>query len=137
MASAIRRARPRTGDWFWIGTAALWLAACPALPATENVVEPEFLFRSWDSEAGLPAARIQALAETEDGYLWVATSRGLARFDGARFVVLTTNNTPQLGDNRISCLLVAGSGDLWVGTEGGFLARRRGDVFEPIPLKAR
>jgi ligand-binding sensor domain-containing protein/signal transduction histidine kinase len=115
----------------------LWLAACPALPATENVVEPEFLFRSWDSEAGLPAARIQALAETEDGYLWVATSRGLARFDGARFVVLTTNNTPQLGDNRISCLLVAGSGDLWVGTEGGFLARRRGDVFEPIPLKAR
>jgi ligand-binding sensor domain-containing protein/signal transduction histidine kinase len=110
-----------------LGTACL-------LSDAENLPPPEFQLRSWDSEAGLPAARIQALAQTDDGYLWVGTSRGLVRFDGARFVVLNTNNTPALGDNRISCLLVSRSGDLWVGTEGGFLSRRRGSVFEAVSL---
>src|SRR5215469_3673155 len=93
-----------------IGAALFLLGTACLLSGAENLTLPEFQLRSWDSEAGLPAARIQALAQTDDGYLWVGTSRGLVRFDGARFVVLNTNNTPALGDNRITCLLVARSG---------------------------
>ena len=98
----------------------------------EKIALPEFLMHSWESADGLPAARVQAVVQTDDGYLWVGTSHGLARFDGSRFVILNTNNTPALGDNRITALLVSRSGDLWVGTEGGTLARRRGGVFEPV-----
>jgi len=115
----------------------MFLGATKVVLGGQKTALPEFLLRSWDSEDGLPAARVQAVAQTDDGYLWAATSRGLARFDGVRFVVFTTNNTPELGDNRITCLLVARSGDLWVGAEGGFLSRWRNGVFERISLGER
>lgn len=95
---------------------------------------PDFLLTSWDSEDGLPVATIQEIVRTPDGYLWIATSAGLARFDGVRFVVFTTNNTPGLGDNRVTCLSVDSVGDLWVGTEAGTLARRQGGGFVPVEL---
>jgi ligand-binding sensor domain-containing protein/signal transduction histidine kinase len=104
--------------------------------AVEKVTLQDFLVRSWDREDGLPAADVRAIARTLDGYLWVGTTRGLVRFDGVRFVTLTTNDVPALGDNRITCLLVTQAGELWVGTEGGFLARRKGETFEPIAPEA-
>jgi len=39
-------------------------------------------------ENGLPQNKINALAQTRDGYLWVGTLKGLARFDGVRFKFL-------------------------------------------------
>lgn len=125
----------RCGKWFrFPGLALALLGAGLRGWGADPVARPEFMLRSWASEDGLPAARIQAIAQTDDGYLWLATSRGLARFDGVRFVILTTNNTPELGDDRITCLLVSRTGDLWVGTEGGSLCRRRGGDFERVPL---
>src|SRR5215470_15867789 len=71
----------------------------------EEAALPEFLIRSWDNEDGLPSAPVRAVARTPDGYLWIGTDQGLARFDGVRFVTLTTNDT-SLGDNRITSLFV-------------------------------
>jgi signal transduction histidine kinase/ligand-binding sensor domain-containing protein len=122
----------------------LFICVTGLLPGTaggllggQKTVLRDFLLRSWDNADGLPAARVPAVAQTDDGYLWAGTSQGLARFDGVRFVILTTNNTPELGDNRITSLLVSRAGDLWVGTEGGDLSRRRGGVFESISLGER
>jgi ligand-binding sensor domain-containing protein/signal transduction histidine kinase len=113
--------------------ASLLLAGSCALPAVEKVTLKDFLLRSWDREDGLPAADVRAIARTTDGYLWLGTTRGLVRFDGVRFVTLSTNDLPALSDNRITCLLVTRAGDLWAGTEGGFLARRRaGSQFESV-----
>ncbi|MEN9285921.1 MAG: hypothetical protein RLZZ179_3414, partial [Verrucomicrobiota bacterium] len=39
-------------------------------------------------EAGLPAPTVHSLAQTSDGYLWAATPRGVARFDGVRFSLI-------------------------------------------------
>jgi ligand-binding sensor domain-containing protein/signal transduction histidine kinase len=102
--------------------------------AAEEATLPEFLVRSWDNEDGLPSAPVRAVARTPDGYLWIGTDQGLARFDGVRFVTLTTNDTPSLGDNRITSLLVDREHDLWVGTQGGTLARRHQRVFGAVPL---
>jgi ligand-binding sensor domain-containing protein len=82
----------------------------------------------------MPAASLRDLTRTPEGYLWIATSAGLARFDGVRFVVFTTNNTPALGDNQATCLTVDASGDLWVGTAAGTMARLRGGRFLPVEL---
>jgi len=135
-------ARPHS--WFgckgWLCIAALaaaWFGADGRVCGAEKSVLPEFLIRSWDSADGMPEARVSATVQTDDGYLWVGTGGGLARFDGTRFVVLTTNNTPALGDNRITSLLVSRSGDLWVGTEGGFLSRRHGGVFARVGPEGR
>ncbi len=115
-----------------LAVASLFFGAASTSLGGQQIALPEFLLRSWDAGDGLPAARVQAIAQTDDGYLWAATSSGLARFDGVRFVVLTTNDTPELGDNDITCLLVSRSGDLWVGTDHGSLSRRRGGVFESM-----
>ena len=41
--------------------------------------------RTWQTEDGLPHNVVQAIAQTPDGYLWVGTPSGLARFDGVHF----------------------------------------------------
>lgn len=89
----------------------------------------EFSYRTWRTEDGLPRNRIQALEQTPDGYLWVGTSGGLARFDGVRFTVFDSANTPELVDESITTLRPARDGSLWVGTEGGGLVHYRGGEF--------
>ena len=51
-------------------------------------IEDRFQFRSWDTEDGLPHITVRGIAQTLDGYLWIATLDGLARFDGRRFQVI-------------------------------------------------
>ena len=64
---------------------ALWAAAslgAPAILGTSEVAQ-EFDQRTWLHEHGLPDDRVQAILQTRDGYLWIATPHGLARFDGS------------------------------------------------------
>jgi hypothetical protein len=43
-------------------------------------------FRAWQREQGLPENSVRALVQTRDGYLWIGSEDGVARFDGVRFV---------------------------------------------------
>ncbi len=74
-------------------------------------------FKTWNTENGLPQNTVNAIAQTPDGYLWIATFDGLARFDGARFKIFKKSNTPALPMNRISTVLVDSGGRLWIWTE--------------------
>jgi ligand-binding sensor domain-containing protein len=89
----------------------------------------DYSHRIWRAEDGLPRNRIQAIEQTSDGYLWIATSGGLARFDGVRFVVFDSSNTPALRDESILSLWPARDGSLWAGTEGGGLLHYRNGSF--------
>jgi len=104
---------------------------------SEAPADSEFAVKSWDSADGLPNSPITALARTADGYMWIGTRAGLARFDGARFVTLTTNTAPALGNQSISYLLADRTSELWVGTQGGIVARRKDGKFVQIPLTDR
>jgi signal transduction histidine kinase/ligand-binding sensor domain-containing protein len=79
--------------------------------------------RVWQTQDGLPENTVQAFAQTPDHYLWIGTSGGLVRFDGARFVVFDRGNTPEIHENSIFCLTVSRDGSLWAGTDGGGLLR--------------
>ena len=59
----------------------------------------------WQDQHGLPSNRINAMVRTRDGYLWLATLEGAARFDGVRFTVFDNSNTPELSVSTISALL--------------------------------
>ena len=120
----------------WVIVAFL-LGTTQLLSAVETWSSPEHVLRSWDNRDGLPDAKVQAVTQTRDGYWWIGTSGGLARFDGVRFEVFTTNNTPELRDNRIDCLLATRSGALWVNTESSLLVRQRSDVFQAVSLGAQ
>jgi ligand-binding sensor domain-containing protein/signal transduction histidine kinase len=75
--------------------------------------------QAWQTENGLPQNTVRSVAQTEDGYIWVATREGLARFDGNGFVVFDKQNTPQLRSNDIRDLLPAAKNALWVSTSAG------------------
>ena len=59
----------------------------------------------WLTENGLPQNTVHSIAQTRDGYIWIGTEEGLARFDGIRFTVFDKQNTAQLKSNYIRALL--------------------------------
>ena len=107
--------------------------AVDSLTASAN--EWNFTIRSWQSQDGLPEETVQAFAQTPDGYLWVGTSGGLLRFDGARFHLFAHENTPAFGENSVFCLLAAHDGRLWIGTDGSGLIEWQNGVFHAYPTE--
>jgi len=61
----------------------------------------------------LPNSSVTAIAQTPEGYLWIGTHNGLARFDGVRFVNFDPLNTPELRHARVRGLFVDKRGTLW------------------------
>jgi ligand-binding sensor domain-containing protein/two-component sensor histidine kinase len=101
-----------------------------ALPASAAYVS-----RIWRTQDGLPENRVRALAQTPDGYLWIGTTGGLARFDGVRFVVYTRFNTPAITEDNMRALTVARDGSLWVATDGGGLLHVKDGNFRAFGPK--
>jgi ligand-binding sensor domain-containing protein/signal transduction histidine kinase len=86
----------------------------------------------WTTADALPQNSVTAVVQTRDGYLWLGTYGGLARFDGVRFGVFDSANTPALRTNGVQALLEARDGTLWVGTTGGGLVRYRDGAFTAL-----
>ncbi|MES2571141.1 MAG: two-component regulator propeller domain-containing protein, partial [Verrucomicrobiota bacterium] len=102
------------------------------LPGRSRVAGHEYLFATWQTAEGLPANTVTALVQTRDGWLWIGTTNGLARFDGVRFTAFgESHGLPGL---RISCLLEDSRGLLWVGTEGGGFAQWDDGRFRTVVL---
>lgn len=106
------------------------LAVRPALAARAG----DWLIRGWQTEHGLPQNSVTALIQTRDGYLWVGTFNGLARFDGLRFVVFDAAEKGSLKTGRVTCLFEDGAGTLWVGEESGDLASCNAGEWNAVPL---
>lgn len=83
----------------------------------------EYLHRTWTRESGLPDNQIRAIQQSRDGYLWIGTRRGLARFDGLRFTVFDRLNTPEMKSEDCMRLAEDTDGNLWIGTADGLLRR--------------
>jgi len=101
-----------------------WLLALPltvqAIPA--DVPLRSLSYQSWGEDDGLPQMSAEALVFDRDGFAWIGTQKGLAKFDGSQFQVFDLENTPALKANFISRLFVDGSGRLWIGTIKGLVS---------------
>ncbi len=85
---------------------------------------PGYTMRLWQTQDGLPEQTVQAFAQTADGFLWIGTTGGLLRFDGARFKQFNRETDPvAFAENSVFTLTAAGDGNLWIGTDGGGLIR--------------
>jgi signal transduction histidine kinase len=74
-----------------------------------------YSFTSWNDGAGRPLGSVYAIAQTDDGYLWIGADAGLLRFDGWRFFLWDSlSDTPVRGS--IKTLAVAKEGGLWLGS---------------------
>ena len=72
----------------------------------------------WNQQQGLPQDTITTISQTTDGYLWLGTDEGLARFDGYEFVMFTSAKG-ELPANSIKALAAGPDGSLWIGTSSG------------------
>ena len=100
----------------------VWLCLLLALSGALRAAVPEMpRFRVLGPGDGLPSTTVPAIARDQEGYLWVATWDGLARYDGVGFRVW--QHDPQdpasLPGNLIQALYVDGRNRIWVATEGG------------------
>jgi signal transduction histidine kinase/ligand-binding sensor domain-containing protein len=117
--------------WFALTFAIVAVGFFPALAAS-----PNYFTRTWQVEQGLPQNKVTAVVQARDGYLWLGTYNGLARFDGVRFTVFNDNNTPELHSSRITSLFETADSTLWIGTESGDVSQYKDGHFAAVPLRA-
>jgi diguanylate cyclase (GGDEF)-like protein len=104
--------------------------------ASENPPLPleDYFTQTWSTHEGLPHNGINNITQTTDGYLWIATWEGLARFNGREFKLFTRGSEAKLPDSALKSLASLPSGELLVaGARGGLSMRKNRSWF---PQKA-
>lgn len=79
--------------------------------------------RNWQIDNGLPDGTVTSVAQTLDGYLWVGTPKGLARFDGISFKQVDTAGDTTLKDSSVVGLLTDREGTLWIASQSGLITQ--------------
>ena len=78
----------------------------------------QYLTDQWELADGIPSNTINSIAQTPDGYLWIATQKGLIRFDGMQFTTIALENPIP------HTLFTDREGTLWIGGSGSLTAYR-------------
>ncbi len=115
------RAARRPGTWLLL----VWLLPAVARAQLVSAERPFGRYQQfvWQDQPGLAQESIRAMTRTRDGYLWLATYAGVARFDGVRFTAFDPGRTPQFASGLVDTLLEDHQGRLWFGTDGDGLVR--------------
>ena len=103
--------------------AAVLLAASSAFALDPHKGLTQYSRTTWTQQQGLPQDTVRAIAQTADGYLWVGTDEGLARFDGYEFTTFR-KDSGDLPSNSITALAAGADGALWIGTPSGLTQYR-------------
>ncbi len=115
-----------------LSAAALLCGGMPLYAQTRPLSEPPaFALDQWTSRDGLPQNSVTAIAQTPDGYLWIGTFGGLARFDGTTFVPVERTDRAGRHVDRVLAIVAARDSSVWIGTETGLLRYWRGEFITP------
>ena len=88
-------------------------------PNTTSALDPnraitQYVIDVWNRDKGLPDSFITRIAQTPDGYLWIATYSGLVRFDGVRFKSFDSTVSAEIPTAQYNALLLSRDGTLWI-----------------------
>ena len=114
----------------------LWTSPTDAAERWNGLAET--IFQNYGRDQGMPHPVPMALAQDGDGFIWLGTQGGLARWDGYRFRGYQPNpkDPASLPDSFVQTLHTDPKGRLWIGTSAGGLVRydRDHDNFTPVAL---
>ncbi|MEK7953587.1 sensor histidine kinase [Luteolibacter soli] len=117
--------------------AAIRLHVCLALAvaAVAPLRGASYLSRAWQTGEGMPSNVVNGVARDDNGFLWIATGNGVARFDGLRFELFSLPDG--LPDTQIHSLHIDRRGRVWVGTRKGAAYRENGTWHIPagVPVE--
>src|SRR5438067_873830 len=105
--------------------------AMPARAQNGRDLLSEYSLTSWTDGDGVRLGTVSGLAQDRDGYLWIAASAGLLRFDGVRFMPWNALSDVPFPTTAASALLVASDGSLWVGLADTGVRHIRGAQMRP------
>ncbi len=108
------------------------LGFCVIYMFSGRIWSQEYAFREWSLKKGLPQSQVKAINQDREGFLWVGTLGGLAKFDGKNFEVFTVENG--LLSNRITFIEFIDE-KLYVGHENGISVRKNAKQFEALSLR--
>jgi signal transduction histidine kinase/ligand-binding sensor domain-containing protein len=111
------------------------LLVCGALPA--HALDPEraasqYLRERWGSDRGYPGGAVYAIAQTRDGYLWIAAEKGLVRFDGLTFLLVQPPAAASGSGPTVLGVAAGPDGGLWARPRGPALLQYRHGTFETL-----
>lgn len=95
----------------------------------------QYVLRIWTSQKGLPSSTVHSVCQTDDGYLWIGTQDGLARFDGHSFRVFSSATHEEFGTNWIWRLKKDKKGRLWIATYNAGILRYENQRFSVLGEK--
>lgn len=114
-------------------------AVAIAVAATMSVAQQarssgteRYLVRSWHSEDGLPSNIVRAVAQADDGYLWLATAEGVVRFDGVRFSRFEEESDAMFAQRPPRTLFALDGRGVWIPTTRGGLLHWDGQRFRAV-----
>jgi len=110
------------------------LLAAPVAALEPGRAVTQYRADSWTRRQGLPQASVLAIEQDHDGYLWLGTQEGVARFDGVTFEKHAVEDTPEIRHNFVNALHTDTAGRVWLGTDGGSVtvfAQGRFTTFDP------
>ncbi len=116
----------------WLAGCLLWLFTLSAQAITPL---HDYFSESWTTRNGLPHNTINDISQSGDGYLWLATWEGAARYDGRNFTVFGRGQQTGLPDAGMRTLQLEADGSLLVaGSRGGFARVNHGQWQSYPPL---
>src|SRR5580692_6563463 len=105
------------------------LACCGSAFALNPALDvSQYAHTAWRNRDGFARSEIDGIAQTADGYLWLATQFGILRFDGVRTAPWQPPPGQRLASDIVRTLLAARDGALWIGTANGLASWKNGKL---------
>jgi ligand-binding sensor domain-containing protein len=119
----------------WRGLVPFFL--CVSIPCQARAIDAlnpdtrldQYSIRRWGPENGAPGGMLRAVLQASDGYIWLGSLEGLARFDGVRFDHFDLKKLVGAQTNGVYSLAESSDGALWIGTYSSGLVRYQNNRF--------
>jgi ligand-binding sensor domain-containing protein len=95
----------------------------------------QYVHDKWGANRGFLGGAVYAICQSEDGYLWIGTERGLVRFDGFTFTLIQRPLPDSSPIGAVRGLVSDAEGNLWIRLEGPHLLRYREGKFEDVVVR--
>ncbi|MCC5827007.1 diguanylate cyclase [Alkalimonas sp.] len=125
--------------WFFVLSSLLFFLLLQmmtlAFASPQQAVQGPILYsqyhqRRWNTVDGMPQVSALSMVQDNDGYLWVATEGGLARFDGYRFTVFDGQSSPLFLNPLLRTVYYSSDGSLWVGSSSRLIQFKDDEFHE-------